>query len=440
MRPLKLGLLSFVPHVFPRNGIYYFRADIPTDLKQYLNTSEIKQSLKTREIKMARVLDVSLEYKVQRTYAMIRSGMLPDDIVQELVNVFQPRNNAIAPTGMKLSTIVEDYVKENEPGWTFKTKMEVVGCLRLISDVIGDVDVKTITKQMILDFRAKLMSLPANMYKIYPSNTVQQILELPDITPMSVNSVNKHILRLNALLGYAVKEGIIPTNYAQGMMLAEKRRADEVKKAYAVEDLQSIVSNLPRDTGKPERYWIPLIAMYSGLRLDEIWQLYVDDVQLVDGVWSISVNDEKDKKVKSESSKRIVAIHPRLISIGFIDYVEKQKISEVPRLWINLQWRKADGYSNAFGKWYQRFNRENVTDDPQKTFHSFRHLVANTLKQAGIQENVIAEIMGHANNSMTMGRYGKRYQPKVLLDALLKLEYNVSIPNWWTQDRRQSDE
>jgi len=44
---------------------------------------------------------------------------------------------------------------------------------------------------------------------------------------------------------------------------------------------------------------------------------------------------------------------------------------------------------------------------------------------------VIAEIVGHTNNSSeTMGWYGKRFQPKVLLEALTMLEYNVDIPKW----------
>ena len=30
------------------------------------------------------------------------------------------------------------------------------------------------------------------------------------------------------------------------------------------------------------------------------------------------------------------------------------------------------------------------------------------------------------NDSMTMGRYGKRYQPKVLLEALMKLDYKIT--------------
>lgn len=34
----------------------------------------------------------------------------------------------------------------------------------------------------------------------------------------------------------------------------------------------------------------------------------------------------------------------------------------------------------------------------------------------------------HAQDSITMGRYGKRYQPRVLLDSLGKLDYGLLIP------------
>jgi integrase len=208
------------------------------------------------------------------------------------------------------------------------------------------------------------------------------------------------------------------------MMLSDKRRNDEQRKAYSVEDLQTIVNNLPKEQGKPERYWIPLIAMYSGLRLDEICQLHSDDVQQLDGVWCFNINDNKDKKLKNDSSKRVLPIHPVLITRGLTKYVESIKKLDMPRLWMNLSWREADGYSNSFGSWYRRFNRGNITQDSCKVFHSFRHTVTDTLKQAGVIETVIAELVGHSNSaSMTMGRYGKRYQPKVLLDALMKLDY-----------------
>ncbi len=427
MRPSKHKPIVVSYHLFTRKGTYYYRSNVPVDLLQHFPTTEIKKSFKTKESKLAKCMAVSMEYRLQRTYALIRTGMLPNDIIQAMIAEVAPRAKVEKPAGRLLSSLIDDYVKANEDKWTYKTKLEVVGCHKLILDVLGNLEVKDINKQSILDFRAKMQKLPANMYKCYPGKTIQQIVELPEIVPMSTNSVNKHILRLNALLGYAVKEGIISTNYCQGMMLAEKRRADEERKAYTFADIQKIIACLPSADERPERHWIPLISMFTGMRLDEICQLYVEDVQQVDGVWCISINDEKDKKVKTVTGKRIVPIHPDLISHGLIKYIECLRVQDVPRLWMNLNWRASDGYSNALGKWYQKFNRQYVTDDPKKVFHSMRHTVADTLKQAGITEVVIAEIVGHANDSMTMGRYGKRYQPRILLEALEKLDYGIKL-------------
>jgi integrase len=76
--------------------------------------------------------------------------------------------------------------------------------------------------------------------------------------------------------------------------------------------------------------------------------------------------------------------------------------------------------------WNRRFNREHISEDKCKVFHSFRHTFTDALKQAGILETIISELVGHSTSeSMTMGRYGKRYQPKVLLEALMKLDYGV---------------
>jgi integrase len=48
------------------------------------------------------------------------------------------------------------------------------------------------------------------------------------------------------------------------------------------------------------------------------------------------------------------------------------------------------------------------------------------MKQLGEQENLISELMGHANSSITTGRYDKRYQAKVLLEVISRLDYGIS--------------
>lgn len=425
--------MSYPTHLICYKGHYYYQAKVPVDLKQYFKRTFIKKSLKTSDLREAKTMLAAMEYNIHRCFTLLRTGMLPDDIIRQAVEGIVPsKHKAAMVRGKLLSEVIGQYEKEKESGWTHKTKIEIMSCHRLIVDVMGDVEVKAISKQMLLDFKDTMTKLPSNLYKKFAGKNIQEVLQLPDIVPMSTTSVNKHILRVGALLGYAVKEGIIQANLAQGMMIPEKRRSDEERKAYSLEDLQNIVVNLPRTQDRPDRFWIPLISMYTGMRLDEICQLYLEDVQQLDDVWCISINDEKDKKVKTITGKRIVPVHPVLLSCGFIKYVDSLRKAGVPRLWMDLRWRPSDGYSNALGKWFQVFNRRHVTQDSKKVFHSMRHTLADTLKQAGVQEVVIAEIMGHANDSMTMGRYGKRYQPKVLLEALMKLDYGIEPPVYIT--------
>ena len=281
-----------------------------------------------------------------------------------------------------------------------------------------------------MQFRDKLAKLPANRDKIkeYKGKSIEQILTMRNVVPMSKTTVNKYLIRTSTLFKWAVKHGYIPTNVAEGLTLTKTRRVELEREAYSQEDIQNVINNLGYDKAQPHHYWVPLIGMYQGMRLDEICQLHVDDIVMQEDIPCISVNGAGDKKMKNQSSERIIPIHPMLIRLGFLDYINGLMDTKQPRLWGKLT-KKRDGYSQDFGKWYQRFNRKYVTKNPKRVFHSFRHSLANTLKQIGVTETVIAEIVGHSTaSSMTMGRYGKRYQPKVLLEALKRLDYQIVFP------------
>lgn len=421
--------MSYPEHLIKVNSTFYYKAKVPVDLRQHFPCSFIKKSLRTKDIRAAKTMLVAFEYKTHRTFSLIRSGMLPDEVVKQVVSDIVPvKGKQEVTKGKVLADIIPAYSEAKKTEWTDKTKMEVTGVFKLLNDLIGDVEISTITRPMVLELRSTLKKLPPNMYKKYPGKSIKQVLAMKDVESMSTKSVNKHISRLGSLLKYCVDEGMISNNPALGLKISEKKRADEERDAYSFEDVRKIVSNLPNDPATPERYWIPLIGLYSGMRLNEICQLYVADIVMFDGIWCFSINAEKDKRVKNESSERVIPIHPTLINLGLLNYVDNLRSNSVPRLWMNLTYCKINGYGNSFGKWYQRFNREYVTDYSLKVFHSMRHLVTNTLKQAGVIEPIIAELVGHSNGeSMTMGRYGKRYQPKVILEALEKLDYGVIL-------------
>lgn len=106
-------------------------------------------------------------------------------------------------------------------------------------------------------------------------------------------------------------------------------------------------------------------------------------------------------------------------------HYESRKRGEDEPLWAGLKPNKYGYWGKGVGNWYGRFNRKSVKTDPKKCFHSFRHTVADTLKQQGVDVSIISEILGHKTKNISTERYGKSYRPKLLAEALARLDYGI---------------
>lgn len=417
-----------------KSGVYYVRVRVPKDLKHLIPCNEIIRSLKTSEKRIAIFLAKDYLYQISRKFVLLRTGYLDDQQKQQMVStVVKPKPVVEVPTSTRtLTMVIDEFLKDGQQKWRLKSKMEVEYSLKLVVNVMGDMALNDMNRDVLKDYKSKLLKLPANFSKNpkYRDKTIKQLLALDNSKPMSLTSVNKHITWLSSMLNFALKEEYIGRNPAIGLKVQRNSRADLERMAYTVDDIQTVVRNLSWDQKHPERYWVPLIGMLQGMRLNEICQLHCEDIQQTDDLWCISVNDRMaDKEVKNETSERIIPIHPDLVKAGLLEYVESAK-QKHQRLWPALNKRR-DGYAHDFGKWFQQYNRKFITDEPRKVFHSLRHSFVDHLKQKRVEESLIAELVGHSTSgSMTMGRYGKRYQPKVLLEALMQLNYGVDIPAW----------
>jgi len=420
-----------------RNGHYYFRIRIPLDLSSIFPAPEILKSLHTKDRRVATIAASQLYVSVQEVFSLARLGFIIPNQARERLDALLGRSQVArgtktppsdlpkTHTSPLLSEVITEYVNDKKSGWTGKTKLEYNGYLRLIQDVLRIENVADVTRDTVRTLRDKLSRLPANLHKKHQKKTIAEILRMENIVPMSVTNVNKILTLFSSVMLHCVREGYLTANPAEGIKIPHRKRADEERKAYSRDDIKKLMSALPSPQDNPEKFWIPLIGLYSGMRLGEICSLHLEDIKNIDGVWCFDINAEGDKRLKTVSSKRIVPIHPHLIASGLIILVENLRSQGVKRLWPNLKKRVIDGYYDSFGKWYGRFNRTRITTDPLKSFHSLRHTFADVLKQLGEQEPLIAELMGHTNPSITTGRYGKRYQPHVLLKALRKLDFGA---------------
>lgn len=94
--------------------------------------------------------------------------------------------------------------------------------------------------------------------------------------------------------------------------------------------------------GVSSRFWAPLIALYSGMRLEEICQLHLSDIVKMDGVLCFSINEESGgsgyvKHVKSSAGIRKVPVHPHLWDeLGLEKFVASRWQNVEGKVRINL--------------------------------------------------------------------------------------------------------
>jgi integrase len=184
---------------------------------------------------------------------------------------------------------------------------------------------------------------------------------------------------------------------------------------------------LPRDAkaGRDAAYWVPLLGLYTGARLGELCQLTPADVQTVDGIPAITITDEGDgKTVKTEAGKRTIPLHPELIRLGFLNYVQRMKDKRATSLWPRMSLRK-DRASDYFGRWFLLL-RESVglPGAGGASFHYFRHTVRPLMRRAGITPATMDRITGHE----TPGSVGDKTYDGIALWELVPAVEAIRYP------------
>ncbi len=83
----------------------------------------------------------------------------------------------------------------------------------------------------------------------------------------------------------------------------------------------------------------------------------------------------------------------------------------------------SDGYIKNVSRFFNvKWLPEIGVKTNKKSFHSLRHTFANELKQVGVNEQVASELLGHASQSITYGRYGKESRVETLLNEIKKIK------------------
>ena len=411
-----------------RNGWFHFKLRIPCDLVEIVGRSVIQYPLRLRKKRDANKMALELRDRLTPQFQRLRIERLTgasDEQLRSLAHEILPigktfRASVDNDTGMSLSELVEVYLRDRSQNVDGRTVLNMRYAYDLFAWIIGDLPIKAINRPQCRDCRDLLLKLPARALQYSDTLTPYKVACL-DKAPMSPKTVNKNIQFISALFRWAVNEGLLEDNPARNLAVTVKNKASLERKAYDMTQLRRLFAQLPSSAQSPEEHWLPLMGYYTGMRVEELCQLRTKDIGLLNGVYCLFVSPESGP-LKTVNAERIIPIHSELIRLGLVDYRNSVETSgQAKRLWRILVPNKYGKFSSAYTKRFGRFKRKSGLLDSKLTFHSLRHTFVNELKQQGESEHVIAQLIGHANSSITMGRYGKDYNVAVLSAAVERL-------------------
>jgi integrase len=269
-------------------------------------------------------------------------------------------------------------------------------------------------------------------------------LKLPRL---HVTSINQDLQLIWSVFDWCRKadyKRAVTSNPFDGMTLKKKTKARHDRDPFTPGELTAIftapvftgcVSERDWKTPGPTvlrdspKFWIPLIGLFTGMRSNEICKLRPADIKNEDGVDFIDVakvefdDSDIDGGVKTAAGERRIPVHPILVEIGFLTFVERVRRAERERLFPSLKADSYGSFSNDWGKHFRNRLKVAAIKHKKNCFHSFRHTVEDASRNSGIAENAMNYMQGHEQTGQG-ARYGNGHLDlELLAREVPKLRY-----------------
>jgi integrase len=431
--------------VINQNGIYTFRKSIQgKQLRISLQTSD-KLEACTLISNINSVLTLALSNDADTVRALILATLskFQPSFKQERLRRVQSflGIHLEQDTGEVLTVIIKRFVDEKirTKAWTEKTYSTYKAIYDTLSEFIGDKHIRSVTHQDAQRIKKQLQSLPSSINKRerYRGKSIKQILnmDVPEQHLMSLKTINTRLGCYSELFKWSIRNGFTELNVFDGLTLKDNRNARDLRLPFSPDDLKHLFnSNSIMSPNKLWQYWLPILGLYTGARLNELCQLQNQDIKQVSGIWCISITDEgKNQNLKSSSSKRMIPIHNAVLELGFLDYIGDVINTQNRQIFPELTLRN-ERYAHTPSKWFGNVKQRALVDHQRKSFHSFRHTFVDYLfNRLKLQGNpLVKALVGHSDREITSSVYGSSFEVEDLNSIIQRIdfaEFGLKITN-----------
>ena len=253
--------------------------------------------------------------------------------------------------------------------------------------------------------------------------SVVEEVSIESLTRKHANKLRDHILQtlkptsaervigtVRTALNFLIKEEDLNVrNPFNGVIIKNAKSSRDDRKPLTEQDIH-LLNGEYMDKPLVAALWATLRD--TGARLSEVVYLTVGDVNLQDRSVHFGPNALRDD-LKTESSVRTIPL-----SNSALEALQKLRSGKEDTDPIFAKYARARG-SDAASQMLMKRLRKHISDN-KKTIHSLRHSMKDALRNAGVEEALQKEILGHADGSVA-SRYGSGYSLESMRTALQKV-------------------
>lgn len=323
-----------------------------------------------------------------------------------------------------VSDAVDDYITALPDKAEMHEKLRAASLVW--SELMHTPRISEIDQAHVVEFIDLLRELPKNAKQRFPEATLLQALQrnkalkspFPTISPRTIKT--NYVGPLATAVTMAVGRKRARQNPFNGVKVFGSSETTQTRRAFKIRELRSVFSQpvFQGSHSKKRRnqpgtniymdhyYWPALIALFSGMRANEIAELKLSDIQ-----WTEITNTRrpyfKVPGTKTKNAIRDLPVHPTLVELGFLQYVETIRASGNQRLFP--EWHKPTGKKRSEGRCIRNFNERILPaaiDGPDRpSFHCFRHTLLSELERNDFSPLLMAKMIGHSSKETVTGKH-----------------------------------
>lgn len=383
--------------------------------------------------------------------------------------------------GPRLSEAVDKYLEVKGPTWKPSSRKDIPPHIWQFVDIMrkavangGDVPITSLTRDHIRGYCTVMQALPNRFAKApeYKNKSYAKLvkLNLPEDQRLSPQTLTNRFTNIRSFLNWASEEYGIDAGRLNSAFIMPQgvksrgQRSTSTRDHFTLQELTKLfdpAKYLEATAKHPSRFWVPLIALFTGMRASEICRLHLDELRQAsdeefimpvgqgrpgqappERVWVFDISNRgSGDRPKTEAGERLVPVHPFLVEcLGLLEYAQwtrQQKPGQVqlfPEIIPNVK----HDMGHTVGQWFTRYRRAleiggQEGQKSSKVFHSFRHTVIHYLtRTAMVAPQLVQAVVGHEEKGADIGVtaiYAGNYPAHVLRDeVIMRLPWVEALP------------